>query len=145
MSKQFTAEQSYYFKAPQRKVFAALTEPDGLTKWFLSKAKVVPSAGGSYEFDWIGGYHMIGKIKKFEADKAVSFSWHDKIPSGELVETEAAFSLEKSGSGTILKLQHSGFKDPEHFAECSSRWAYYLTNMKSVLDWGNDLRSEKDW
>jgi len=39
----------------------------------------------------------------------------------------------------------SGFKDTEHFAECSSRRAYYLTNMKSVLDHGKDLRSKYDW
>jgi len=88
---------------------------------------------------------MTGKVKKFEADKAVSFSWHDKMPSGEMVVTTASFELTKKGSGTIVRLKHSGFKDPVHFAECSSRWAYYLTNLKSVLDRGKDLRSKYDW
>jgi hypothetical protein len=68
------------------------------------------------------------------------------MPSGKMVETSVLFTVEKKGTGgTILKLRHSGFEDAEHFAECSSRWAYYLTNLKSVLDWGTDVRSKYDW
>ena len=143
--KLFTAEQSYYFRAPSEQVFQAMTDPKILIKWFLSKAKVVPKKGGSYSFDWIGGYHMNGRIKRFETNHLVSFSWHDKMTNGKMIETTASFQVSKKGRGTLLKLRHSGFKDPEHFAECSSRWAYYLTNMKSVLDEGTDLRSKFDW
>jgi len=145
MTKTYTAAQSYYFKAPPKKVFQALTDPKVLVKWFLTNAKLEPKKGGVYEFDWIGGYHMTGMVKQFEADKAVSFSWNDKMPSGGMVVTTASFEVKKKGSGTIVRLKHSGFKDPEHFAECSSRWAYYLTNLKSVLDRGKDLRSKYDW
>jgi len=67
------------------------------------------------------------------------------MPNGEMIETTASFQVAKKGRGTILKLNHSGFTSPEHFAECSSRWAYYLTNMKSLLDWGTDVRSKYDW
>ncbi|MEO9321208.1 MAG: SRPBCC domain-containing protein [Nitrososphaera sp.] len=145
MSRTFVAEQSYYFKSPPGKVFDSLTEPGLLVKWFLSKAKLDKKSGGAYQFDWIGGYHMEGKVKEFEEGKRVTFSRHDKIPSGEMVETSASFQVEKKGSGSILSLRHSGFRDPEHLAECSSRWAYYLTNLKSVLEYGHDLRSEYDW
>lgn len=141
----FTIEQSYYFKVHPKKVFQAMTDPKILGKWFLSKAKVVPEEGGAYSFDWIGGYHMTGRVKRFETNKAVSYSWHDEMQDGEMVETTALFQFAKKGRGTLLKLRHSGFSDTEHFAECSSRWAYYLTNMKSVLDGGADLRSKYDW
>ena len=144
MAKSFVIEQSYYFEAPLKKVFQALTDPKMLVKWFLSKATVVPRKGGSYSFDWIGGYHMTGNVKRFEMNKAVSFSWSDKLKSGEWANTRATFKVAKKGHGTLLKLRHTGFEDPEHFAECSSRWGYYLTNMKSVLDHGTDLRSEYD-
>ncbi len=88
---------------------------------------------------------MNGKVKGFEEGDAISFSWHDKIASGKMVETLASFEVKKKGKGTLLRLRHSGFHDPEHFAECSSRWAYYLTNLKSVIDHGVDLRSKYDW
>jgi uncharacterized protein YndB with AHSA1/START domain len=145
MPKSFIIEQAYFFEAPVEKVFQALTDPRLLVKWFLSKAKVVPNKGGSYSFDWIGGYHMTDKIKQFETNKAVSFSWSDKLKNGELAKTTASFKVSRKGQGTLLRLRHTGFEDPEHFAECSSRWGYYLTNMKSVLDHGTDLRSKYDW
>ena len=88
---------------------------------------------------------MTGKVKQVETNKAVSFSWSDKLKNGGLAKTTVSFKVAKKGHGTILKLRHTGFKDPEHFAECSSRWGYYLTNMKSVLDHGTDLRSKYDW
>lgn len=116
-----------------------------LTRWFLSNAKVEDKAGGRYEFSWIGGYHMKGNVSEFQPGKKVVFSWHDKVSRGKTVETTAAFSIEKKGAGTILTLRHSGFRDPEHYAECASRWAYYLTNLKSVLESGTDLRSKYDW
>ena len=88
---------------------------------------------------------MTGKVKRFEANKSVSYSWSDELKNGKLAETTATFIVTKKGRGTLLKLRHTGFDDPEHFAECSSRWAYYLTNMKSVLDHDADLRSKYDW
>ena len=145
MPKSYTAKQEYHYKANPRKVFEALTEPRSLVKWFLSKAKIDPETGGAFTFDWTGGYQMASKLKKYEKNKAVAFSWIDKLRTGEVAKTTASFEVKKQGKGTVLKLRHSGFKDPEHFADCSSRWAYYLTNMKSVLDYGRDLRSKYDW
>jgi uncharacterized protein YndB with AHSA1/START domain len=145
MPKSFIIQQAYFFEVPHAKIFQALTDPKMLVKWFLSRAKVAPNKGGSYSFDWIGGYHMTGEVKEFQANKAVSFSWSDKLKNGKLAKTTASFKVARKGRGTLLRLRHTGFTDPEHFAECSSRWAYYLTNMKSVLDHGTDLRSKYDW
>ncbi len=145
MARSFVIEQAYYFEASLEKVFRALTDSKMLVKWFLSKAKVVPKKGGSYSFDWIGGYHMTGKVKQFKLNSSVAFSWSDKLRNVKLAKTTASFKVAKKGRGTILKLRHTGFRDPEHFAECASRWGYYLTNMKSVLDHRTDLRSRHDW
>src|SRR6266849_1571915 len=140
MPKSYVAEQSYYFaRAQPERVFKALTDPKLLVQWFLSKAKLDPKKA-TFSFDWIGGYHMTDKVKRFETNKAVSFAWSDKLKNGKTAKTTASFEVAKKGNGTLLKLRHTGFKDPEHFADCSSRWAYYLTNMKSVLEQGVDLR-----
>ena len=145
MASSYTIEQSYHFGSSPRKVFEALTTPRGLVGWFLSKADLDAEEGGRYAFDWLGGYHMEGRLKRFEKDRRVTFSWHDRLEGGETVETSAEFRVARRGEGTLLKLTHSGFHDPEHFAECASRWGYYLTNMKSVVDHGIDLRSKYDW
>jgi uncharacterized protein YndB with AHSA1/START domain len=145
MPKSFVAEQSYQFRAAPSKVFAALTDPEVLVKWFLSHAEVDPAQWGAFRFGWIGGYRMTGVLLQYRPPKAVSFLWTDKLPNGKVVQTQVAFRIVRSGKGTVLKLRHSGFVVPEHYAECASRWAYYLTNLKSVLDHGVDLRSKLDW
>src|SRR5215469_4681685 len=101
----FAIEQSYYFKAPPGKVFKALSDPKLLTKWFLSRAKVIPKKGGDYSFNWIGGYEMTGKVKRFELDEGISYSWHDEV-NGKIVDTVASFQVDKKGNGAILKLHH---------------------------------------
>ncbi len=116
LPKTFAIEQSYYFKSAPERVFNALTEAKSLERWFLSKAKLVPMKGGIFSFNWIGGYHMTGNLKLFEPNKTVSFSWTDKLENGKLAKTLASFEVSGKGKGTLLRLHHTGFKDPEHFA-----------------------------
>jgi len=142
-------EQSFYYEAPPETVFAALTEPDQLTKWFVSKAKVDHKKGGKVEFTWLGGHKMKGKVKRFVPGKKVTYAWRDDLGKGKEGRTLAEFEVTKKGTGTKLKLTHSGFGGSKAWVELyggiQSGWAYYLMNLKSVLHQGNDLRSEYDW
>ena len=137
MSNGLVIEQSYYLEAPPESVFQALIDAKILVKWFLSKDYVDPKEGGDYDFDWLVGYHYAGKVTRFEENKAVSYSWAQG--------TTASFEIVKKGHGTLLKLKHGRFEDPEPFGTASSRWGYYLTNMKSVIEHQTDLRSKNDW
>ena len=141
--------QSFYYDAPPAKVFAALTEPDRLVQWFLSKAKVDLKKGGVVEFIWEGGHKMVGKVMRVVADKEVAYAWRDDLGKGKEVETLAEFEISKKGKGSMLKLNHGGFGNSKAWVELygaiQSGWAYYLTNLKSVLQNGKDLRSKHDW
>jgi uncharacterized protein YndB with AHSA1/START domain len=137
MSKQFVIKQSYYFEAPPERVFRALTDSKDLVKWLLVKAEVDLRKGGDYSFENLLGTHWTGKVISLEKNKAVSFSW--------IANTTVMFEVTKKGDGTLLKLRHTGLEDPELFAKISQGWAYYLTNLKSVLDHDTDLRSKYDW
>ena len=142
-------KQSYHYDAPPGKVFAALTEPDQLVRWFLSKAKVDLRKGGKFEFTWQGGHRMAGKVKRVVAGREVAYVWRDDLGKGKEAETLAEFKVSKKGAGSMLKLSHSGFGDGKAWIELygaiQSGWAYYLTNLKSVLQNEEDLRSEHDW
>ena len=56
--------------------------------------------------------------------------------------------LRKSGRGTLISIRHSGYpRTPgwvEIYGGTQAGWAYYLMNLKSVLETGRDLRSPKD-
>ena len=149
MAKKLEIKQSYYYEAPPAKVYAALTEPSQLVKWFLVKAKVDLKKGGKVEFTWEGGHKMSGKVKRVVAGKEVAYVWHDDLGKKKEAKTLAEFEVKKSGTGSMLRLTHSGFGDSkawiELFGAIQSGWAYYLTNLKSVLQNGTDLRSKQDW
>jgi len=147
--KGFEIRQTYFYDAPPEKVFAALTEPNQLVRWFLSKAKVNLRKGGKIEFTWAGGHKMVGKVKRIVAGREVEYTWHDDLGKGNEAKTLVQFKVLKKGSGSILKLKHSGFGESrtwiELYGAIQSGWAYYLTNLKSVIQSERDLRSENDW
>jgi len=146
-SKKLVIEQEYYYNATPELVFKALTVAENLRRWFLKDAKIGPKEGSSYTFTWEGGFSHTGKVEKVERDRKLVLSWPDKI-KGKIYETQAAFTLKKKGKGTLLKVKHTGFKEGDDwiwlFGAVQSGWAYYLTNLKSVLTHGIDLRSEFD-
>jgi len=139
----------YYYAAPRERVFAALTEPKELAKWFLKKASVTPRKGGTFRFEWQeGGYSMRGKVKEFDPPKRVHYEWNDRFEGGKIYRTEARFTLERRGRGTELHLTHRGFKSGKKwtwlYGAIHSGWTYYLLNLKSVLEHRTDLRSTRD-
>jgi len=145
--KPLVVEQQYYYDASPQKVFAALTKPKKLVKWFLKDAKIKPKEGTSYTFTWDAGASHTGKVKKVVPDRTLVLSWPDTI-EGKIYLTEATFTLRPKGDGTILKITHVGFKEGDDwirlYGAVQSGWAYFLTNLKSVMAEGVDLRSKHD-
>ncbi len=143
-----TVKQRYFIKAPPAKVFKALTEPRLLKKWFLMSAKLSPRKGGNYAFTWQGGASQSGKVLNYVRDRSLSLSWPQVQKGKALGTTRATFRLKPKDDGTILDISHTGFKSgslwtENHAAVCSG-WAYFLLNLKSVLQYGRDLRSSYD-
>ncbi len=141
-------EQTFYYAVPPERVYAALTEPGELTKWFADKAEFTPKKGGTFRLTWATGYTMRGKVKNLDPAKKLSLAWVDRFEGGKVFETEARFVFAKKGKGTQLSLTHRGFKSGKKwvalYGGIQSGWAYYLTNLRSVLEHGIDLRSSRD-
>jgi uncharacterized protein YndB with AHSA1/START domain len=148
MAKPPRVEQTFYYARSPRRVFAALTEPKGLASWFLQDAEVELREGGPFRFTWRGGYTMRGKVRAVRPPAMVEFAWTDRFPGGKVFRTVARFDLRKKGPGTVLKLTHRGFKSGRKWVvlhgAVASGWAYYLTNLRSVLEHRVDLRSDLD-
>jgi uncharacterized protein YndB with AHSA1/START domain len=148
MAKGPTLLQRYYYAAPPAKVFAALSQPKQLSKWFLRSAEITPKKGTTFRFTWVGGYTMKGKVLAATAPKLLELEWNDQFPGKKKFHTQVQFQLRKRGKGTILTVTHTGFKTSKKwiglYGAIESGWAYFLTNLRSVLEHGIDLRSPLD-
>lgn len=147
MAKVTSIEQTFYYAAPPEKVFSALTDPEQITGWFAQKAELSPKKGGSFRFTW-GAYTLRGKVKAIVPQRKLALTWPDRFEGGRIFETEVKFDIRKKGKGTLLTVKHRGFKDGKKwialYGAINSGWAYYLTNLRSVLEHGTDLRSDLD-
>ncbi len=139
-----TIRQAYLFRAPVAKVFRSLTEPTELVRWFLKEARLPPKAGASYEFVWQLGYRHRAKVIAFVPNRKLTLEW----PAKGLGMTQVEFTLAARKGGTLLTVRHTGFgRTPawvENYGGTCQGWAYFLTNLKSVLQNGTDLREVGD-
>jgi len=136
MSHRFDIARTVFFESPPEGVFEAFTDARMLEKWWPVKATIDPRNGGRFSFGFKGGFVLNGRLMRFKRNKLVSYSWvENTIPT---------FEVTRKGTGTLLRLRHVGFVNPEDLAMTASGWGCYLTNLKSVLDHGIGLRSKKD-
>ncbi len=148
MAKIPAVEQTYYLAVAPARVFAALTQPKLLAGWFAPRAEVELRKGGTYRLEWAPGAAMKGKVRSVEAPSKLVIAWHDRPKGPKAFDTVARFRLKRKGRGTLLHLRHEGFRSGKNwvwlFGQVESGWAYYLMNLKSVLEHGVDLRSDLD-
>jgi len=148
MAKIPSIEHTFYYAVSPERLFSAFTDPEELAKWFVEKAVIAPRKGSDFRLTWAGGYKMRGRVKNVEPAKKLFLTWVDRFEKGKTFETEARFTFTKKGRGTLLTISHRGFKSGKRWVSLyggiESGWAYYLLNLRSVLEHGVDLRSEQD-
>lgn len=143
-----TIRQQYFIRASPREVFNSIIDSKMLEGWFAQCASLCPRKGGTYAFRWSGGCAQSGKVIGFDRGKSLTLAWPRAAGKGQCVETRLRLSVGPEGTGTLLKLRESGFPTTggwvDHYAGSHSGWTYYMMNLKSVLEYGHDLRSGRD-
>ena len=147
MAKVPSIEHTFYYRASRARVFAALTEPDQLARWFVDKAAITPKKGAPFRFRW-KSYTLRGRVRSVDPPGKLVLTWVDRFGKEKPLETEARIELHRHGPGTRLTLTHRGFRSGKKwialYGAIEAGWAYYLTNLRSVLEHGTDLRSDLD-
>jgi uncharacterized protein YndB with AHSA1/START domain len=148
MANPLTVQETFYYDASPAKVYAALTEADKLSRWFVRRAKITPTPNAPFTFVWRGGYSLRGKVKSAIPGRSLRLSWPDRFGKGKVFLTEARFDLRKKGRGTVLTIVHRGFKSGPAWVRLhgsvQAGWAYHLLNLRAYLSHGVDLRVDED-
>jgi uncharacterized protein YndB with AHSA1/START domain len=126
--------------APPAVVWAALTEPDELERWFPLSAAVTPGPGGHFVLRWRDRHSGENwPIVAWERERhlAIGLRKPDGAPEPSHIVTD--FVLEGRGDRTVLRVVASGF-DPEaewstFFDGVRRGWRFELGSLKHYLEW----------
>ena len=142
--------------ADPKLIFNAWSTQTGLEKWFLRSAEFKMRDGTLREKDQ--------PVQKGDRYKWLWFGYDDAIAeekeilfSNDEDELEFSFSggclvrvtIKQEGGETICELQQTMPMDDEteqryFFIECGNGWTFYMTNLKSILEGGIDLRNKNE-
>lgn len=119
-------------------IFSYLSDSAKLGEWFPDQAIMEPQLGGKYHFRWKDEEGVwSGVVTEFIRGNTLAYTWQ---PPGETIETNVRFKLFAQGPATIVELTQSGFTSSAAQDKAISAWAFYLHNLKSVIEEGTDLR-----
>ena len=137
--------------ASLEKIFNSWTTQENLEQWFLSKAvfktdKDLPRprasqimSGDSYTFMWHGSEDVDeGKILENNTIDFLRLTFLGCEVSVEVQTEKGAHILEL----TQYNIPLDETSTMHYFVGCTRGWTFYLTNLKSVLEGGLDLRNK---
>ncbi len=150
--KQFT--KRIPINAPAKAIYEAWATKKGLESWFLRLAQFTKmdgtirpvnsliEKGDKYKWLW----HGYDDSAKEEKEILAANGW-DKLQfsfSGDCIVT---VTIKQEESVNICELVQNmpmddALQQQSFYIECGSGWAFYLVNLKSILEGGPDLRNK---
>lgn len=140
--------QRIHIEAPMEAVYTAWTTSKGLMGW-ITMDVVLKDAGGA----------ELPSDRPGQPGDRAHFAWHTGVTEdGQFVEANGRdrvrmtfgdgitvmVTLEDAGDSTLMELVQENGKSPEENLDImlgyGPGWAFYITNLKSVLEGGLDLR-----
>ena len=124
------------FHRPQPEVWAAITDPDAISRWFgETTGELTPGGDFTVVFDGGGASGTVTTCTPMSSF-TVRWTWdHDGV------DTDVEVSLESDGDGTIVRIQQSGVVGPA--VGYAAGWAAYLGALDASL--AGVARSEDLW
>ena len=110
-------ERELYIEASPVVVYAVISRPEHIAEWWADEVDLDPTPGAVGELAWSNGptkRAAVEPITVVEADphRRFSFRWiaegEAAVPGNSLLAT---FDLEPRGSGTLLKVSETGFRE----------------------------------
>ncbi len=135
--KKRTIELSVEIQAGPDAVWDAISQGEGLRRWFPLEAEVTPGEGGSVTLSWGPGCEGTAPIRDWQPGRRLSWVEKPADPAAEPIAVE--FSIQAAEGGkTTLRLVQSGFAAGEEWSEyidvLDSGWRYFLFNLKHCLE-----------
>lgn len=104
-------EREIVISAPRERVWAVLTEPGHVARWFGDLVEIDLRPGGRAVFGWTEYGSHEARIERVEPPGFFSYRWAHQAgdPVAGDTSTLVEFTLEQAGSGTRLRVVETGF------------------------------------
>ncbi len=133
----------------KEEIYKYLGTAEGLTKWFMGSAeyfydenktrqrKEYIKTGDKFTWKWLEKKLSINGIVIEAADKS-----HVRFTFGSLFEVTMSLKNHDERILFTLKQEYAPGASHDDFGHinCCVCWAFFITNLKSVHEFGNDLR-----
>ena len=123
-------------KHPPEVVWAAITDPEQLSEWYLTKARIDGRPGGSIDFvAGVSQFHVTGRILEWDPPRLFEHEWNveprPELPSGE--KAIISWEVVPSGKDSLLIMTHKNLTrgTSQGFAPGSHA---YLNRLEAQLD-----------
>ena len=137
-------ERETHIDAPPEVVFEVISRPEHIRDWWYAETDVAPSPGSSGELVWADGDDPRAHVESItvvgaEPPRLFTFRWTH--PAGEqAVEGNSllvTFELVPAGTGTLLRLTETGFRErgweaavlAHHYHEHVAGWDIFVPRI----------------
>ena len=113
---------------PPEKIWRALTQPHLIEEW-LMKNDFKAAVGHKFQLSGEWGAASC-EVLEIEPQKTLSYTWNAMG-----LESVVTFTLTKTGSGTHLRMDQSGFRPDQQQAYHGAQWGWnkFLTTLEAVV------------
>ena len=140
-----------YYRASVARVFEAWSTARGLESFFLGGARHTDGDGHErgpdecvaaddrYEWDFLHDYRLVGRFTAVEPGRRVAFTFGS-------MHVDVSFARVEDATRVVLRQTGCALVDPARawqHVNCRSCWIYFMTNLRSVLGQGVDLRDHE--
>jgi uncharacterized protein YndB with AHSA1/START domain len=126
-----------HVEASPETIFPFLTDPEQLVRWKGSEAVLDPRPGGIYRCQVTPKALAIGEFVEVDPPRKVvfTFGWdgEEAVPPGS---STIEITLEPSGSGTLVRLEHTGLPEGAP-AQHGEGWVHFLERLEIVATGGD--------
>ena len=127
--------QDFPIAAPVPKVFAAVSTPEGLDRWWSLTSRGTPGEGAEYALDFGPEYQWTARVSGYVPDEFFELELTRAMP--DWLGSRVGFRLSPHRTGTWVQFHHSGWREAsEHFRISSHCWAMYLRLLRRDLEHG---------
>lgn len=137
----FTAKTQCTIHAPVAKVWAALTRPEMVKKYFFGTEMVTDWRPGTPIFfrgEWEGKpYEDKGTVLKFEPEKMLEYNYHSSwsdLPDLPENYQIIRYRLKPKGAGAVLSITQRNIDTLEKKVHSVQSWSVMMKEMKKMLE-----------